>query len=420
MTPLKFCMVTTFYPPANFGGDGIQVQRLARALVGRGHEVTVVHSQEAFNALSGKADRPPADEPDDGVRRVPVDAGVGAIAPLVTHVTGRPGASSNALRRALEGEYDVMHFHNPSLIGGPAALELGRARLRLYTAHEQWLLCPTHVLWKNGKEVCEKPQCFRCSLSYRRPPQLWRRGGLLERSLSGLDALITPSRTSASLHERFKPLVRIEHIPHFVPAPDAGAARSWPRPYFLFVGRLESIKGAGVLVEAFRRRRSEDLLVVGEGPLRDQLERAAGDLPHVHFLGWRSAQELDALYRGALAVVVPTLGHESFGLVAVEAFARGVPAVVHDFGALGELATDSGAALSYRDEHELDAALARIAGDPELRATLGHRAATAYRERWTEDAHMDRYLDLIAELERDGRGRDLDAAAVGTTEAVTA
>jgi glycosyltransferase involved in cell wall biosynthesis len=398
MTPLRICMVATFYPPANFGGDGIQVQRLARALVERGHEVTVVHSREAFDALASNGARALAEPADDGVRTLAVDAGVGALSPLLTHVTGRPLVSAGALERALDGDWDVLHFHNPSLIGGPGVLGMGKARVRLYTAHEQWLVCPTHVLWKYGREVCEKPACVRCSLSYRRPPQLWRHGKLLERSLRGLDALIVPSRTSARIHARFAELVRIEHIPHFVPEPGEGAPYRAERPYFLFAGRLESIKGVGVLLDAFRRRRHADVLVVGEGPLRGDLERAARDLPHVRFLGWCGPERLDSLYRGALAVLVPTLGHESFGLVPVEAFARGTPAIVRGFGALGELAEDSGAALTYLTDDELDAALDRIAGDPDLRDGLGSRGLQAYRERWSADAHLDRYLGLIEDL----------------------
>jgi len=392
MRPLRICMVATFYPPASFGGDGIQIQRLARALVERGHEVTVVHSLEAYRALGGTV---VAEPDDDGVRTIAVDAGLGRVSPLLTHLSGRPLAAGARLRRALEGDWDVLHFHNASLIGGPAVLGMGSARVRLYTAHEQWLLCPTHVLWKNKREVCEKPACVRCSISYRRPPQLWRSGSLLERSLGRLDALIVPSRTSARLHARFSGLVRVEHIPHFVPVPPDGPAHRSDRPYFLFAGRLESIKGVGVLLEAFRRRRSEDLLVVGDGPLRGELEDAARDLPHVRFLGWRSPDELDALYRGALAAVVPTLGHESFGLVPIEAFARGVPAIVRAFGALAELAEESGAALTYRSDAQLDAALERIAADPDLRAELGRRGRRAHRERWTPDAHLDRYLGLI-------------------------
>ena len=66
MTGLSFCFPTTFYPPYHFGGDAVSVQRLARALVKRGHRVTVVHDIDAFNALGGKASAP-ATRSDDGV-----------------------------------------------------------------------------------------------------------------------------------------------------------------------------------------------------------------------------------------------------------------------------------------------------------------------------------------------------------------
>jgi len=49
---LRFCFLTTFYPPFNFGGDGIGIQRLAQGLVRAGHRVTVLHDVDAYNALS--------------------------------------------------------------------------------------------------------------------------------------------------------------------------------------------------------------------------------------------------------------------------------------------------------------------------------------------------------------------------------
>ena len=48
---LRVCMVTTFYPPFNFGGDGIFVRRLANLLAERGHHVEVAHCVEAFDML---------------------------------------------------------------------------------------------------------------------------------------------------------------------------------------------------------------------------------------------------------------------------------------------------------------------------------------------------------------------------------
>jgi glycosyltransferase involved in cell wall biosynthesis len=404
-------MLTTFYPPAGFGGDAIQVERLAHALADEGHDVTVVHAPGAYRALTRATPGAPRSHP--GVRVIGDQEGVSVLPPVAAHLSGRPLLTSRRLRTILDEDFDVLHFHNPSLLGGPQLLRMGTG-IKLYTAHEQWLMCPTHVLWKYQRRVCEAPHCWRCAVTYRRPPQMWRSGRLLERAVGHLDAVIAPSRTSAELHARFAAVTRIEELPHFVPRPpDAadGDARAAPgsRPYFLVVGRLEPIKGVGSVIEAFRRRRSEDLVIAGTGTLERRLRAEAADLPHVRFLGWQDAEQLDALYRGALAVVVPTLGHESFGIVAVEAFARATPVIVHRFGALAELAAGE-RALSYDGEQELDDALAGIAASPELRDALAERGHAAYAQHWTPARHLARYLELIGQLAGGRR-----AAAVRTS-----
>jgi glycosyltransferase involved in cell wall biosynthesis len=411
--PLRFCMLTTFYPPWSFGGDAIQVQRLSEALAERGHEVTVVHSLEAYRTLS--RDRPVA-RTGPKVSVVPIDSRLARVSSLTTYLTGRPLLARRQLERALDDRFDVLHFHNPSLLGGPEVLAMGRG-VKLYTLHEQWLVCPTHVLWKYRRRVCERPHCVRCTLSYRRPPQPWRLGALLARSVAGLDALIAPSDTTARLHERFAELVPIERLDHFLPDPAGSWARSGPdppaheRPYFLFAGRLESIKGIEELVEFFRTPRAADLLVAGSGALEAPLRRRARDLANVRFLGWVGQDRLAELYHDALAVILPTLGHESFPLVLLEAFARRTPVVARRFGAQGELLEASGAGISYESEAELDRALERLAADPSLRRTLGERGRSAYEHRWTPQAHLSRYFSLIGRLARERGDAELAAAA---------
>ena len=51
MRALKILMFTTFYPPYSFGGDAVGVQRMAQALVRRGHDVTVVHDKDAYQTM---------------------------------------------------------------------------------------------------------------------------------------------------------------------------------------------------------------------------------------------------------------------------------------------------------------------------------------------------------------------------------
>jgi glycosyltransferase involved in cell wall biosynthesis len=407
-------MLTTFYPPWSFGGDAIQVQRLSEALAERGHEVTVVHSLEAYRALT--LDRPAA-RTSAGVNVVPIASRLGPISPLATYLTGRPVLARRQLERALDDRFDVLHFHNPSLLGGPELLAMGRG-VKLYTLHEQWLVCPTHVLWKYRRRVCDRPHCVRCTLSYRRPPQPWRLGGLLARSVAGLDALIAPSDTTARLHERFAELVPIERLDHFLPDPSGSRASSRPdpsheRPYFLFAGRLESIKGIEGLVEFFRTPRAGDLFIAGSGALEATLRRRARNMTNVRFLGWLGQDRLAELYGDALAVILPTLGHESFPLVLLEAFARRTPVVARRFGAQGELLEASGAGFSYESEAELDGALERLAADPSLRRALGELGRSAYERRWTPQAHLSRYFSLIGRLARERGDAELAAAAEG-------
>jgi glycosyltransferase involved in cell wall biosynthesis len=174
----------------------------------------------------------------------------------------------------------------------------------------------------------------------------------------------------------------------------------------LFVGRLDRLKGVHVLVEAFQRYRGLDLLVVGEGDERVDLERRAGRLDHVRFLGYVPQSRLDALYRDATALVVPSVGYEVFGLVVLEAFARQTPVIVHDLGALPELVADSGGGLVYRTPEELVAALESLRTDKTLRDDLGAKGHDAWRRLWSEARHLTAYFEAIDEARetRNARG----------------
>ena len=144
---MRFCMVSTFYPPYHFGGDAVFVQALARALVSDGHHVEVVHCEDVYR-LRGR-DQPAVQTEQDGVVAHRLRSPFGMLSPLLTQQTGQPGVKTTQLRAVLDRDFDVVNFHNISLIGGPGVLQMSRAPVTLYTLHEHWLLCPTHIFWKN-------------------------------------------------------------------------------------------------------------------------------------------------------------------------------------------------------------------------------------------------------------------------------
>jgi hypothetical protein len=51
--PLRFCMITTFYPPYHYGGDAVFVQQLSNELAARGHQVEVIHCKDAYHVMGG-------------------------------------------------------------------------------------------------------------------------------------------------------------------------------------------------------------------------------------------------------------------------------------------------------------------------------------------------------------------------------
>jgi glycosyltransferase involved in cell wall biosynthesis len=401
-------MVTTFYPPHSFGGDGVFVRRLAHALARRGHEVEILYGQGAFEALGDGGRREAGPEP-DGVSVRPLARAAGRLGLLLDHQLGRPVLENRALAAALRrGGFDVIHFHNISLAGGPGLLRHGEA-LKLCTLHDYWFVCPMHVLWRLDREPCSRRTCLRCTLAGRRPPQLWRRTGAVAGAARCVDAFLAPSELSRRLHGVHGFPAPIQCLPHFALPPPAGGPEVSERPYFLSVGRLEKLKGVQVLLKVFRSYRGADLVLAGTGGYEPELRRMAADLPHVRFLGWVGEERLARLYRGALAVVVPSLCFETFGLVPVEAFAARIPAVVPAGGALAEVVAGGGGLL-YQDEDELAQLLAALQDRPEWRRGLGEAGYRNYLENYTEEIHLQRYFALIGELSR-ARARAGEGAA---------
>jgi glycosyltransferase involved in cell wall biosynthesis len=402
---MRFCLVTTFYPPHHFGGDGVFVYRLANALARRGHEVHVVHHPGARTLLAGSPSPSPGSYPNhSNVSLHPLGRGETAkLELLLGHQLGRPALQRRELERLLGGPFDVIHFHNISLLGGPGVLACGRT-IKLCTLHEYWFVCAMHVLWRLDREACSRRTCLRCTLAGKRPPQLWRSTGAVERSVRHVDAFLAPSAfaRAMTLAQGFPAPIRV--LPHFIAdeetqVADDSAPAAPNRPFFLYVGRLERLKGVHSLVERFRGLHYADLKIVGAGSSEAELREVAAGSPHIQFLGWIPHSELRELYRAATAVVVPSLCHETFGLVPLEAFAAGTPAIVRRAGALPELVEQSGGGLVYESDSELCGALELLLADRGRRDALGKRGYQAYRRCYSEEVHLGRYFEIIRELQ---------------------
>lgn len=397
--PLRFCVITTFYPPYNFGGDGINVHRLSNALAERGHHVEVIHSIDAYR-LRGK-------EPAASYTNHPnvimhgLETPFSLVASLASQQMGMPLFHRKRIKEILNQGFDVIHYHNVSLVGGPQVLTYGQG-VKLYSIHEYWLVCPTHVLFRYNRAACTKPHCFLCNLTYARPPQWWRYTNLLRDASKHVDAFIAASQFCIDVHRRMKFDVPFAELPNFLPPAELAASgdeSQGKEPYFLFVGRLEKLKGVHTLVPIFRKNPEMRLLIAGTGSQANELRELVVGSPNIDFLGHLTEQQLQGLYRRAVAVIMPSLCYEAFPQVLLESFRQQTPVIGRKLGAMPEIIEASGGGMVYGKDDELSAAMNQLMADSNLRRELGMKGYEAYRQKWTADAYLERYFELIHKIQ---------------------
>jgi glycosyltransferase involved in cell wall biosynthesis len=133
------------------------------------------------------------------------------------------------------------------------------------------------------------------------------------------------------------PAEKIHIKPHFVPSDPGIKVR--PKDYALFIGRLAPEKGVPTLLKAWSclSALSIPLKIRGDGPLLSQIPQFSSG-HNIQVIPRLNREELIALVHGARFLVWPSDGYyETFGLVAIEALACGVPVIASRSGAMAEL-----------------------------------------------------------------------------------
>ena len=251
-------MITTFYPPYNFGGDGILVQRLSNELARRGHLVEVIHCTDAYRLAASLPEEPYRDHP--GVTVHGPEEPMGSPISLADTANRLPAVEGEA-HQADPRDGLRRHPLPQHLARGRAwraeARQRGQASTRSTTTGWSARRTPSSDTTKH--RVPGRPVVWPARSCQKRPPQAWRYSRMMANALRSVDAFIAPSLTSQRKHEQLGISGRIVHIPNFVSAGENGSGRIANRresdaPYFLFVGRLERLKGLHTVIPAFEAR----------------------------------------------------------------------------------------------------------------------------------------------------------------------
>lgn len=256
----------------------------------------------------------------------------------------------------------VVHFHNTFPLISPAAYYAAKAEEVpvVQTLHNYRLLCPNAVFFRNG-HVCE--DCQGKSLPWPGVAHACYRESRVETGV--VAAMLTLHRAlnipteAVDLYIALTNFARQKFIqgglaaekilvkPNFV-HPDPGFEEE-RGGYALFVGRLSREKGIGTLLTAWEKLRGKfPLKIVGDGPLAPQVANAAAQLTGVEWLGRRRSEEVYELMGKANMLIFPSEWYETFGRVAIEAFAKGTPVIAANIGAVAELVESDRTGLKFR------------------------------------------------------------------------
>jgi phosphatidylinositol alpha-mannosyltransferase len=278
------------------------------------------------------------------------------------------------MRRVLERErFDLIHVHEPMTpTPGVAALAMAR--------------CPI---------VATFHACGELSwLKFAKP--VW---GFLVDRIDHRIAVSEPARNSAA---RYFP-GDYDLIPNGVLVPDKAEPGS-REEQVVFVGRQEPRKGLQVLLRAWpeiRRRTGVRLRVVGADPLAVRLLFARLRVPDegVDVLGFLSQDALTEELLSAKALVAPSLGGESFGMVLTRAFACATPVVASDIpGYRGVMEPEAGRLVPPSDPKALADAVVGLLADEATRESLGRAAREIAVERYSWDTIAQRLAEIYESL----------------------
>jgi len=221
--------------------------------------------------------------------------------------------------------------------------------------------------------------------------ELARRAPWLARRVLRRARLVIAASNDLAERARALGAREVRVIPSGVELPERVGIEAEPAEV-LYAGRLSAEKGVLDLLEAAE---GLNLVVAGDGPLRDRIPVARGFVPH---------DELQQLYARAAVIACPSR-REGFGVACLEAMAHGRPVVATRVGGLLDLVVDgeTGIVVPPRDPAALRSALERLLADPDLRRKLGSagrdRARTHFSWERVTDATLAAYAEAVGTME---------------------
>jgi len=270
---------------------------------------------------------------------------------------------------------DIIHVHNFFFTASPSIFyEAKRRHIPIVaTIHNFRLICANCLLLRDNK-VCEL--CVNHSFPWYGVKYKCYHKSAIQSAIVGsissvhkwigtwnnkVNIFLTPAAfiRSRLIHSSLKvspDRIVVKH--NFTKDPGFAGGES-RQSFYLFVGRLSEEKGVEILLEAWKGMTNNNLVIAGDGPEKERLVNAYGNLPNVEFIGKKSHEEILELMKKCRALIFPSIWYEGLPLTIVEAMATGTAVIASRLGVMEEMVTNkyNGLLFGAGDPTQLAAAV---------------------------------------------------------------
>ncbi len=352
------------FPPLG-GGAAPVTKELAIELGKKGHTFDLITM--GFKGLPSEEKIGPIH-----VYRVPCRRAKKELSTTIEMLSFIHPAIRKATQLIKEKKYDLIHTH--------FIIPTGIIAWRLSKKHNIPYIISTH-----GSDIPGyNPDRFQIIHKIILP--LWKK--IIERSRG----VITPSESLRQLILRSwkKNPEHIKTIPWGIKTPTLPTTKK--ENIILFAGRLFERKGAHYLLKAIQNTNIHGykVVIVGDGPMRQELEDLAQGDSRVEFKGWIPREELWKLYARSKIFVFPSI-QESFGMVIGESMAAGMTVITSNISAMPEVVGDTGILVQPKSVEEIRTALLQLTSNQKMVRTLGKKAKKRLQTMFTMKKVVESY-----------------------------
>ena len=280
----------------------------------------------------------------------------------------------------IKEKIDILHVHNTLNLISPSVYYAGFSCQIpvIQTMHNFRLLCPAATFYRDG-HICEncisrgimcsiKNKCYRNSriqtiasvmnLILHKSLGTYRRVNFICLTEFNKDKLLYLNSGRKEIIDESRVYIKPNFTFDVIKKQNINQ-----EDYYVFVGRLEEIKGTKVLLKAFKENKKK-LLIIGDGEQRNTIEKYISyhKLQNITMTGQVSHDQVNDIVQKAKALIVPSQCYETFGMVIIEAYANSVPVIAGNIGNIGMLVDngETGCIFKYNSWKSLNRILERI------------------------------------------------------------